>query len=450
MMPTPTPDMTTLPPQNIEAEQAVLGAILLRSDTLTTVTEMLAATDFYRLAHQHIFGAMCRLADSSEAIDNLTVAEELERTGLLEVAGGRAYLAELLDVVPSTVNVASHCRLVHERSRERQLRAFCHASLARIGSEPVANLLSELEERIFSLEQGTQLSHGRQIGELTRAQLHHLQDLYSKKAIITGTPTGFASLDSITGGLHPGNLIVVGGRPGMGKTDLALNIATHVAVREKQPVVFFSLEMSEAELANRVLSAESTVDSHQLRTGMIDPAGWRRLAETSMRLEDAPLTIDDSGSLSISQLRNRSRLHKSKHGLTLLIIDYLQLMHGRSDAATREQEVSDLSRSLKTLAKELKVPIIALAQLNRSVESRKPPKPKLADLRESGGIEQDADLVLMIYREEIYDEQTERKGLADILVEKQRNGPLTEFQLIFQGKFSRFLDMPTNGEEGPR
>lgn len=437
----------TLPPQSIEAEQAVLGAILLHGDALATVTELLTPKDFYRTSHQHILRVMCRLADQDEAIDNVTLAEQLQREGLLETVGGLAYLAELVDVVSSPANVVSHCLVVRERSRERQVRQFCYETLSRIGAEPIGQLLSDLEGDIFSLEQGVHLVHGKPISLLAKEQLNRLQDLYNGRSAITGLSTGFASLDAVTAGLHPGNLVVIGGRPGMGKTDLALNIAVHVALHLKKPALIFSLEMSEDELTNRILSAQASVDGHALRTGRIDAAAWRRLAEASSLLEPVPLTIDDSGSLSMSQIRSRSRLHKSKHGLGLLVVDYLQLMHGRGDAATREQEVSDLSRSLKALAKDLDVPVIALAQLNRSVEGRKPPKPKLADLRESGGIEQDADLVMMIYREECYDEQTERKGIADILIEKQRNGPLTELQLIFQGKFSRFLDMPSENHE---
>jgi replicative DNA helicase len=389
---------------------------------------------------------MCFLSSIGEAIDNVTVSEQLARERLLECVGGRGYLAELIEAVPSITNLPSHCRVVQERSRERQLRYLCRDFLSRIGRESIASLLEEIEESIFALEQGANLRHGKPIGLLTTEQLHRLQDLYNGKTAITGLSTGFADLDAVTAGLHPGNLVVIGGRPGMGKTDLALNMATYVALKGRQ-VLFFSLEMSEGELTNRILSAQASVAGQALRTAQIDAAGWRRLAEASTRLETSSLKIDDSGSLTLAQLRNRSRLHKSKHGLALVVVDYLQLMQGRSDAATREQEVSDLSRSLKVLAKELGVPIIALSQLNRSVELRKPQKPKLADLRESGGIEQDADVVMMLYREDYYDENTERKGLADVLIEKQRNGPLTELPLIYQGKLSRFLDKSSLGQE---
>lgn len=439
---TETEDLSRFPPCDVEAEQAVLGAILWNAAVLDTVLEILTAKDFYKSAHQMIFKAMCRLTERNDAVDTVTLADELERCGDLASVGGRGYCAELLTSVPSASNVAAHCKVVQDKARRRQLRALGHDLLAKANDTPIAEILDHLEQKAVAISRDRESSSIQPIDQLVKERIAYLDSLYKQERSVTGVATGFEDLDAVTAGLQPGNLIIIGARPSIGKTTLALNIAVHAALREKLPVLMFSLEMQKGELTDRILSALATVDGHSMRTGLLDAAGWRRLAEASATFDQAPLFIDDTGALSITQIRSRSRWFKSKHGLALLVVDYLQLVRGRSDSDNREREISDISRALKALAKELSVPIIALSQLSRAVEARKPPIPMLADLRESGAIEQDADVVLFIYREEVYDRDTERKGVADILLSKQRNGPTGEVQLVFQNPFSRFLSMP--------
>jgi replicative DNA helicase len=429
-----------LPPQNLEAEQCVLGAILLDNASMAKAMEALTEEDFYRTSHRRIYQGMLELSERGEVIDQITLTEHLKARGELEGVGGSAYIAELVQIVPTAANIKYHCKIVREKALLRGLITTSTEIISRgyDGTAVVDDLLDYAERSVFSLAQG-------QLGRSFTA-LHHvikesldLVDRLSKRTeAVTGVPTGFYDLDDLLAGLQPSDLVIIAGRPSMGKTSLALGMAQHAAVHHRTVVGVFSLEMSKAQLVLRMLSSEARVDSHMLRTGKLQKEDWWRLAEAAGRLEQAPIFIDDTGSLTVQQMRGKARRLKAEHGLDLLIVDYLQLMQGRSDAESRQQEISDISRSLKALAKELNVPVIALSQLSRAVESRKPPIPMLADLRESGAIEQDADIVIFIYRDDVYDSNSEKKGIADILVKKHRNGPTGDIQLFFHDRFAKF------------
>jgi replicative DNA helicase len=429
-----------LPPQNLEAEQSVLGAILLDNTAMAKAMEIIVDEDFYRTAHRKVYQGMLVLADRGEVIDQITLTECLKGRSELEAVGGAAYLAELVQVVPSAANVRYHCKIVREKAL---LRSLIHTSTEVItrgydGTTAVDELLDFAERSVFSIAQGKIDRSFTKVDQIIKESLDVVDRLSKRKERVTGVPTGYYDLDDLTAGLQASDLIVIAGRPSMGKTSLALGMAQHAALHAGSIVGIFSLEMSKPQLVLRMLSSEARVDSHALRTGKLQKEDWWRLAEAAGRLEQAPIFIDDSGALTVQQMRGKARRLKAERGLDLLIVDYLQLMQGRSDAESRQQEISDISRSLKSLAKELNVPVIALSQLSRAVENRKPPIPMLADLRESGAIEQDADVVMFIYREEVYDQASERKGIADILVSKHRNGPIGKRELFFHDRFAKF------------
>lgn len=429
-----------LPPQNLEAEQSVLGAILLDNTAMAKAMEIIVDEDFYRTAHRKVYQGMLALADRGEVIDQITLTECLKGRSELEAVGGAAYLAELVQVVPSAANVRYHCKIVREKAL---LRSLIHTSTEVItrgydGTTAVDELLDFAERSVFSIAQGKLDRSFTKVDQIIKESLDVVDRLSKRKERVTGVPTGYYDLDDLTAGLQASDLIVIAGRPSMGKTSLALGMAQHAALHAGAVVGIFSLEMSKPQLVLRMLSSEARVDSHALRTGKLQKEDWWRLAEAAGRLEQAPIFIDDSGALTVQQMRGKARRLKAERGLDLLIVDYLQLMQGRSDAESRQQEISDISRSLKSLAKELNVPVIALSQLSRAVENRKPPIPMLADLRESGAIEQDADVVMFIYREEVYDQASERKGIADILVSKHRNGPIGKRELFFHDRFAKF------------
>jgi replicative DNA helicase len=429
-----------LPPQNLEAEQSVLGAILLDNTAMAKAMEVIVDEDFYRTAHRKVYQGMLALADRGEVIDQITLTECLKGRSELEVVGGAAYLAELVQVVPSAANIRYHCKIVREKAL---LRGLIHTSTEVItrgyeGTTAVDDLLDFAERSVFSIAQGKLDRSFTPVNQIIKESLDVVDRLSKRKERVTGVPTGYYDLDDLTAGLQASDLIVIAGRPSMGKTSLALGMAQHAALHAGAVVGIFSLEMSKPQLVLRMLSSEARVDSHALRTGKLQKEDWWRLAEAAGRLEQAPIFIDDSGALTVQQMRGKARRLKAERGLDLLIVDYLQLMQGRSDAESRQQEISDISRSLKSLAKELNVPVIALSQLSRAVENRKPPIPMLADLRESGAIEQDADVVMFIYREEVYDQASERKGIADILVSKHRNGPIGKRELFFHDRFAKF------------
>ncbi len=429
-----------LPPQNLEAEQSVLGAILLDNTAMAKAMEIIIDEDFYRTAHRKVYQGMLELSDRGEVIDHITLTECLKARSELEAVGGAAYLAELVQVVASAANVRYHSKIVREKAL---LRGLIHTSTEVItrgydGTTAVDELLDFAERSVFSIAQGKLDRSFTPVNQIIKESLDVVDRLSKRKERVTGVPTGYYDLDDITAGLQASDLIVIAGRPSMGKTSLALGMAQHAALQAGAVVGIFSLEMSKPQLVLRMLSSEARVDSHALRTGRLQKEDWWRLAEAAGRLEQAPIFIDDSGALTVQQMRGKARRLKAEKGLELLIVDYLQLMQGRSDAESRQQEISDISRSLKALAKELNVPVIALSQLSRAVENRKPPIPMLADLRESGAIEQDADVVMFIYREEVYEQNTERKGIADILVSKHRNGPIGRKELFFHDRFAKF------------
>lgn len=420
-----------------------MGAILLDNGAMAKAMELLTEDDFYRTAHRKIYSAMLDLSEHGEAIDHITLTEHLKGKGELETVGGSAYLAEVVQIVPTAANIRYHCKIVRDKALLRGLIGTSTEVITRgyEGSSAVEDLLDFAERSIFSLAQGKVARSFVQVNHVIKESLDLVDRLSKRKEHCTGIPTGFGELDDLTAGLQPSDLIVIAGRPSMGKTSLALGIAQHAAIHAGSVVGIFSLEMSQAQLVLRMLSSEARVDSHALRTGKLQKEDWWRLAEAAGKLEQAPIYIDDSGAVTVQQMRGKARRLKAEKGLDLLVVDYLQLMQGRNDAESRQQEISDISRSLKALAKELNVPVVALSQLSRAVESRKPPIPMLADLRESGAIEQDADVVIFIYRDEVYDPETEKRGIADILVKKHRNGPTGDRTLVFLDKFAKFENL---------
>jgi replicative DNA helicase len=431
-----------LPPQNVEAEQAILGAVLLDKEAMPKVEELLVDQDFYRTGHQRIYRAMLTLSERDEAIDQITLTEHLRGTGDLESVGGAAYLAELVAITPSAANVRYHCRVVKDKALLRNLISSTTDVLTRAydAAESAEELLESAEQAVFRIGE-SKLGQGfYPLKDVIKESLDVVDALHKLGKSVTGVPTGFTELDDLTAGLQPSDLVILAARPSMGKTSLALGMAINAAVKYGQKVGIFSLEMSKEQLVLRMLSSYAAVDSHKLRIGKLEKTEWWKLAEAASKLEPAPIFIDDSGSLSVTQMRGKTRRLIKEKGLDLLIVDYLQLMQGRPDAESRQQEISDISRSLKSLAKELKVPILALSQLSRAVENRTDKKPILADLRESGAIEQDADVVIFIYRDEVYNPETEEKGIAHIMVKKHRNGPTGDVSLTFLDKYAKFAD----------
>jgi len=433
-----------VPPHSLEAEAAVLGGILLDNTALDRVAEIITAEDFYREAHRKVFRAATELSQRSEPIDLLTLTEALKTRGELPEIGGAGYVSELADRALSTANIQYHARIVREKAILRGLITTASEIVARgyEAREEVARFVDEAEQAIYQIaEKKTRASFTR-VGDMITETFRQIEQLYERKEMVTGVPTGFTDLDRMTAGLQPSDLIIVAGRPSMGKTSFCLNIAEHVAIEKGIGVAVFSLEMSKEQLVLRMLCSQARVDLSKVRTGFLAQKDFPRLAEAAGRIHDAPIYVDDTPALSALEVRAKSRrLKRTKEAnLGLIIVDYLQLMRGSSGRDdSREQEISQISGSLKALAKELRVPVIALSQLNRQVESRQPPKPRMADLRESGAIEQDADVIAFIYRDEVYNPQsTENKGKAEIIIAKQRNGPIGDVELTFLHEYTRF------------
>jgi replicative DNA helicase len=430
-----------LPPQDLDAERGVLGAILLDARSLATALSLLQTTDFYRSGHQKIYRAMVALSDRGEAIDTVTLAEQLTKNGDLSECGGLTTLAELVAAVPSWSNIAHHCHIVKDKAIRRALIHAGHDLVVKgyEGTYSTADLLSDVQHTIFQLASGSASSGFRPANAIFKDTVADLEALALRDADVTGVPTGFEELDRLTAGWQPTDLIIIAARPSMGKTSLALGSALH-AVKHHRSVGFFSLEMSAKQLMLRAISAMARIDLQRLRCGRLAPDERARLPEVKACIEPH-LYIDDAGFLTLQGLRGEARRLKLRHGLDLLIVDYLQLLSGPSDAESRQQQIAEVARSLKLLAKELHVPVLALSQLNRACESRTDKRPLLADLRESGALEQDADLVLFIYRDDIYDHNSPSKGIAEILIRKHRNGPIGDLQLSFQERFSSFGDL---------
>jgi replicative DNA helicase len=441
-------DELRVPPHSVEAEQAVLGGLLLDNSTWDTVADRLRADDFYRRDHQVVFEAIAELSARNEPSDAVTLAEYLASKGQAEESGGLGYLAGLARDTPTAANIRAYADIVRERALLRQLiRVSGEIAASAYGSEgrPAAELVDEAERRVFEIaEKGRRTGSGFvPLRDVLGATIDRLDMLNQSQGKLTGISCGYTELDRMTAGLQPGDLVIVAGRPSMGKTTLALNIAENAAIAQNKAVAVFSMEMSREQLAFRMISSIGRVDQGHMRTGMFGDEDWARINGAIAQMKSAPLFIDDSGSLTPTEVRARARrlARERKDGLGLIVIDYLQLMQVAGTKENRATEISEISRSLKALAKELKVPVIALSQLNRSVEQRVDKKPVMSDLRESGAIEQDADVIILIYREEVYDPDTPRKGIADIIIAKQRNGPTGEVHLTFLGKYTRFENL---------
>ena len=436
-----------LPPHSIDAEQSVLGGLLLDNTAFDRIGDVVSEADFYRDDHRRIFRHVARLIERGKPADVVTVDESIKASEDKDTAGGITYLAALAGNTPTAHNVRRYAEIVRECAVLRRLievsTEIADGALNRMGKE-VGQLLDEAESKIFQIaEAGAKTRQGfMEIQPLLTQVMERIDLLYHKDnpSDITGIPTGYRDLDRDTSGLQPGDLIIIAGRPSMGKTALALNIAEHVAVENKLPVAVFSMEMSGSQLAMRLLGSIGRLDQHKLRTGRLSDDDWNRLTNAVGKLHDAPILVDESGALNALELRARARrLHRQYGALGLIIVDYLQLMQATSEGENRATEISEISRSLKSLAKELKVPVVALSQLSRAVEQRTGPKrPIMSDLRESGAIEQDADLILAIYREEVYTPDTPDKGMAEIIILKQRNGPIGTVKLTFLGEYTRF------------
>ncbi|WP_079932674.1 replicative DNA helicase [Carboxydocella sp. ULO1] len=439
--------MDRVPPHNLDAEQSVLGSMLLDQEAVFKAMEIIRAEDFYRDAHRLIFEAICDLADRSEPVDIITVAEELQQRGQLDKVGGAAYIATLSGIVPTAANVEYYARIIREKSL---LRALISAAtrIAQLGYEGEAEaeeILMQAEKMIYDLSQRKASRTFATMHEILMETFDRIEYLYQNKGDVTGVPTGFIDLDRLTSGLQPSDLIIVAARPAMGKTSFCLNIAQHAAIKAGIPVAIFSLEMSKEQLVQRMLCSEAMVDQHRLRTGQLTEQDWPRLVRAVGPMAQAPIFIDDTVGISVLEMRAKCRRLKAEHGLGLVIIDYLQLMQGSRRSESRQQEISEISRALKGLARELNVPVIALSQLSRAVEQTHDKRPNLSHLRESGAIEQDADIVSFIYREEYYNPDTEKKGIAEIIIAKHRNGPVGSVELGFLNEFTKFVNLERQG-----
>lgn len=433
-----------LPPQSVEVEQSVVGAILLQHEALVRVLEVLDERDFYQDMHRWIFQAMVELFEENVPIDVLTVTERLKKKDRLEAVGGAAYIAELAEMVPTAAHVWHHAHIVREKAILRTLIQSATAIITESyeDSGDIDLLLDRAEQAIFEISQRKITPGFTPINTVLKGSFKRIEQLYERKEVVTGVPTGFTDFDRRTAGLQPADLIIIAGRPGMGKTALSLNIAQHVGVRVGRPVAIFSLEMSKEQLVMRMLCAEARVDSAKLRTGFLSRDDWPLLTKAAGTLSEARISIDDTPAQSSLDIRTKARRLRAELGdLALIIVDYLQLMQGRGRLENRQQEISEMTRALKALAKELDVPVIALSQLSRAVEQRRPARPQLSDLRESGAIEQDADVVALIYRDDVYEPESSDKGIAEINIAKQRNGPTGLVRLMFRGEHTRFENL---------
>jgi replicative DNA helicase len=435
-----------IPPQNMEAEQAVLGAMLIEREAISKVAELLRPEDCYREAHRLIYNAMLELFNKNDAVDMVTVIEFLRKEDKLEAAGGIAYVTSLANSVPTAANVLYHARIVEEKALLRQLinAATNIAGMGYEGSEEVATILDSAEKMILSVSSRKMGGEFTPIKSIIFDAFNKIEQLYASKGSITGLSTGFKDLDKLTSGLQPSDLILIAARPSMGKTAFVLNIAQHIGIAEKKAVAFFSLEMSKEQLVQRMLCAESAIDSQRLRIGELEAKDWTKLVSGADRLSAAPIFIDDTAGITVMEMRSKARRLKIEHNLSLIIIDYLQLMQGSGKgkgSENRQQEISEISRSLKALAREINVPVIALSQLSRSVESRQVKKPMLSDLRESGSLEQDADIVAFLYRDDYYNPDSEQKNITEVIIAKHRNGPVDTVQLFFHKQFTKFSDL---------
>lgn len=436
------PSLYNIPPQNIEAEQSILSAILIDNNVLLDVIELLTAVDFYKSAHQKIYSAILDLFDKGEPVDLVTLANHLDEKDHLEDVGGASYLARLVDTVPLAINAQHYAKIVHSKAALRRLIEKANAIAKRCFKDEgeVDEVIDFAEASIFEVSDRKSKQAFYPLSKLILHNIETLEEKQGNRSLVTGVPMGFTILDNLTSGLQNSDLIILAARPSMGKTALALNIARNAAVESNIPVAVFSLEMSKEQLSLRMLCSEARLDSSRLRGGFFSMDDWRRLTDAAGVLSESPIYIDDTPNISAMEIRAKARRLKMDKNIGLVVVDYLQLMQGRGTAERRDLEISEISRALKALAKELSLPVLALSQLNRMLEQRNDKRPRLSDLRESGALEQDADVVAFIYRDEIYnpDENNPKKGTADIILAKQRNGPTGEVTLTFLTTYTRF------------
>ena len=437
-------DFNKVPPHDLEAEQAVIGSMLTDKEAVISAIETLSDEDFYREDNRIIYSAIMNLYNRGDAIDIITLKSELSSMGKLEAVGGLEYLAELPEKVPTTANVDKYIKIVEEKSTLRTLIKTAN-ELITLGYDPtqeVEELMDSAEKKIFGVMQNRAQKTYSSMKDILVDTFVELEELYNRKEHVTGVPSGFVDLDYKTAGFHGSELILVAARPAMGKSAFALNIATNAAVRAKTPVAIFSLEMSKEQMANRILCSEALVDSNKVRTGKIEDDDWTKLAEASGLLSEAQIFIDDTPGISIMEIRAKCRKMKLEKDIGLVVIDYLQLVQGSNKrASSREQEIAEISRSLKILAKEINVPVIALSQLSRAPEQRPDHRPMLSDLRESGSIEQDADIVMFLYRDDYYNQDSEKKNVAEVILAKHRAGSTGTIELAWLGNYTKFANL---------
>jgi replicative DNA helicase len=439
-----SPLIDRIPPQNLEAEQSTLGSMMIDRAALEKGADVLSTPDFYRDAHQIIFDSLVSLAERNEAVDIVTVQEDLRSRGRLEAVGGTEYLMALIDSVPTAANIEYYARIVEEKSILRRMIESCTQIIAQSHGQvdDVELLIDESEKMIFKIAQRRMGDYFAPLRTLTHDAFERIEKQWHDKLTVSGLPTGFEKLDELTAGLQPSDFVIIAGRPSMGKTAFALDIARHVAVQEKKAVAVFSLEMSKEQLTLRLICSESKVDSHRVRTGNVEESDWANLSSGVGRLYEAPIFIDDSSGINALQMRGKCRRLQAECGLGLVVVDYLQLMQSSRRIENRVQEIGDIARSLKGLARELHVPVIALSQLSRAVEQRENKRPMLSDLRESGSIEAEADLVMFLYRHEYYHrDDLDARGKAELIIGKQRNGPVGSLKLAFLHQFTSFANL---------
>ncbi|SYZ34115.1 Replicative DNA helicase [Propionibacterium australiense] len=439
----PVEALDRVPPQDVEAEKSVLGAMLLSKDAIADVTEELRADDFYRPNHEAIFNAIIELYGHGEPADAVTVAAQLEKTGELERVGGRVYLIDLMQSVSIAANAGHYAQIVHDKATLRRLveASMKISQLGYQGAGDVPDIVDAAQQAIYEVSDINTSDDYQSLKDLLEPTIDEMEAIQSHDDAMSGVPTGFAELDELTNGLHAGQMVIVAARPAVGKSTLALDLARSAAVKNGLTTVYFSLEMGKTELVMRLLSAEAGVPLNHIRNGKMSEDDWQQIVRKTGHVQEAPLFIDDSPNLTMMEIRSKARRLRQRNDLRLVIIDYLQLMSSGRKVESRQLEVSEFSRQIKLLAKELQIPVIALCQLNRGPEQRNDKRPMLSDLRESGSLEQDADVVILLHREDAYDRDSPRAGEADFIVAKHRNGPTATVTTAFQGHYSRFVDM---------
>lgn len=432
-----------IPPNSVEAEQSVLGAIIMDHEAVVVASEILRPDDFYRPDHAQIFAAIMELYTSSSPIDLITIQDKLVQRGILEQVGGLSYIAELANMVPTSAHIKQYSKIVEEKAVLRRLIKASNEITAKSyeGDEKIDNIMSFAEKQIFDIIQNKHTEDFSHINQIVIDSIDKIEYAHQTKGGVTGVPTGFVDLDYKTAGLQPSDLVLVAARPSMGKTAFALNVIQGAAIKHKKSVAVFSLEMSKDQLVSRMLCAEAMVDSQKARTGALEKEDWDRLARAIPNIASSNIFIDDTPGINVMEMRAKCRRLKLEKGLDLIMIDYLQLMSGNGKNDSRQQEISEISRSLKALAREMSAPVIALSQLSRACETRADHRPMLSDLRESGAIEQDADVVMFLYRDEYYHPDTEKKNVGEVIIAKQRNGPTGTVELIWLGQYTKFANM---------